>query len=1199
MPILLSQMNPSEPFIADDYLSPYDRYDQPARNELPDPILHRAERVALEDARRRRRRERLPQVAFRRLVLRRDTADLEEESDDVGDGTAGRHDPTHKVDLISTTPLHEAARLGAGDLVQFLLANGGDPNVKNGLARTALHTCAGGRTAEEDRLFEATGVSKKQTKKRMITGAESSVAEDDSLIGIRAPVIPDDVLELMRDPSPSTENDQRSNGGTNNNGGTLRMMGRFLVFRKAREEVNGDDEKVGMCDIKPDPDRLDAIVTERMDVALALLSWVNSDTCEGPSINAVDADGRTALHYAAELGRADVCMAILSNFGVMLTIVDDLGARTPCELAALRGHDHLAAQLEARALLYVDPFGLDDDLMDNMMEASSGDPDNPRARLVAPYKWFETTNLDGASEERTNRLMIARSKLMKAAAKYGGQAEVASSIPADVEKANLDVEKPDSESDDDCAQSALEVDNVIPSQSDTDDDGEKQAVRQSPTLEAGEWVGLQHRAGFHHFSRANPHAFGEKVTKTSRGDVAKAGGNEASSNGFRDLERMVNLVHDRDVERFMTLHKWDVTEAMRVFRSDPVEAFVSAGISLPDGRNKTSTLKTDSRFCQICYDADVDKSDWMQLRACGHAFCKDCLGDYVRNCANSKIPLHATSCPHHECDHGFSYRDMEDLLAGDLDVLKRITDASTEHFITSSSDYRFCTHPGCGGVVRRLPQPAFTRAGFGAQFLDYTGATCVAIDSQCEIGEAQTLTYEGVEDGNYSNCQSKVQPRKAHRFCFACGESVHWPLSCEKLDEWKDKMREEIGDVEGESTGADFNDLAQKMWLKANTRPCPMCNVPIEKNEGCNHMTCTNPSCLHEFCWICRKDWKLHGTSTGGFFRCNIWQEEDSESGRPNGVAPIPTHSDTAGLGEPDDQGYGTAIFSAREAWKKSQEMNRFLHHYSRYEAHGESSALERQMGDSVCTRLAPVVEAAVDFDGSPSFNFRGQGLSFVHAAFTELLECRSVLRHSYPFSYFRYLGSSSMSHRLPHLHRRRKEKLLFERLQSELETLTEQMSDIVARSHLRATQVQISFLTAGAAEKRLELSNLIFEIFREEKKEAAKIKHRHEADETSSPRPDAGRSGNQVPRIRNVNTLSELLTMHQRMTADNQFVGQDLNRALEGFLVRALDVEQQPPRRQEGARGDGVDGVQMWQCEQCTFMNSGGRSCAMCEGPR
>ena len=79
------------------------------------------------------------------------------------------------------------------------------------------------------------------------------------------------------------------------------------------------------------------------------------------------------------------------------------------------------------------------------------------------------------------------------------------------------------------------------------------------------------------------------------------------------------------------------------------------------------------------------------------------------------------------------------------------------------------------------------------------------------------------------------------------------------------------------------------------------------------------------------------------------------------------------------------------------------------------------------------------DFSGK-SVGILGAGLSFVHAAFKELLECRSVLQHSYPFSFFRYESLALKRHR--HGKRLWNEKTTFEQMQSELEMITEQMSD-------------------------------------------------------------------------------------------------------------------------------------------------------------
>ena len=52
-------------------------------------------------------------------------------------------------------------------------------------------------------------------------------------------------------------------------------------------------------------------------------------------------------------------------------------------------------------------------------------------------------------------------------------------------------------------------------------------------------------------------------------------------------------------------------------------------------------------------------------------------------------------------------------------------------------------------------------------------------------------------------------------FCFRCGELAHKPIDCEEAKKWIVKES-----AESENT----------MWLAANTKNCPKCEHPIEKN---------------------------------------------------------------------------------------------------------------------------------------------------------------------------------------------------------------------------------------------------------------------------------------------------------------------------------------------------------------------------------
>ena len=75
-------------------------------------------------------------------------------------------------------------------------------------------------------------------------------------------------------------------------------------------------------------------------------------------------------------------------------------------------------------------------------------------------------------------------------------------------------------------------------------------------------------------------------------------------------------------------------------------------------------------------------------------------------------------------------------------------------------------------------------------------------------------------------------PKCSTEICFKCRNNWHGDISCE------DALKEQFSGWAKEN-----------QFIKDNISFCPMCRTKIEKNAGCNHMTCQ--VCKYEFCWAC------------------------------------------------------------------------------------------------------------------------------------------------------------------------------------------------------------------------------------------------------------------------------------------------------------------------------------------------------------
>ena len=102
---------------------------------------------------------------------------------------------------------------------------------------------------------------------------------------------------------------------------------------------------------------------------------------------------------------------------------------------------------------------------------------------------------------------------------------------------------------------------------------------------------------------------------------------------------------------------------------------------------------------------------------------------------------------------------------------------------------------------------------------------CPHCDSYAQIqGE-----IEKYDSNNPLYQKSVLKCNNGHEFC-SCGRPLHENECFHDEKEFK-----ELVEIE-------------KM------KKCPKCGFLIKKIRGCNHMTCGNPICKYEFCWLCMKE---------------------------------------------------------------------------------------------------------------------------------------------------------------------------------------------------------------------------------------------------------------------------------------------------------------------------------------------------------
>ncbi|XP_014521929.1 probable E3 ubiquitin-protein ligase ARI7 [Vigna radiata var. radiata] len=288
--------------------------------------------------------------------------------------------------------------------------------------------------------------------------------------------------------------------------------------------------------------------------------------------------------------------------------------------------------------------------------------------------------------------------------------------------------------------------------------------------------------------------------------------------------------------------------------------------------------------------------------ACGHPYCHLCWAGYIGTSINDGPGCLVLRCPDPTCGAAVG-QDMINLLASHEDK-EKYDRYLLRSYIEDNKKTKWCPAPGCEYAV----------------------------------------TFDA-GSGNYD-----VSCLCSYGFCWNCTEEAHRPVDCGTVSKWILKNSAESENMN---------------WILANSKPCPKCKRPIEKNQGCMHMTCT-PPCKFEFCWLCLGAWSDHGERTGGFYACNRY-----EAAKQEGV-----YDETE---------------RRREMAKNS--LERYTHYYERW-ASNQSS---RQKALADLHQMQTVhIEKLSDTQCQPESQ-----LKFITEAWLQIVECRRVLKWTYAYGYY------------------------------------------------------------------------------------------------------------------------------------------------------------------------------------------------------
>ncbi|KAL2914277.1 hypothetical protein HK105_206223 [Polyrhizophydium stewartii] len=368
---------------------------------------------------------------------------------------------------------------------------------------------------------------------------------------------------------------------------------------------------------------------------------------------------------------------------------------------------------------------------------------------------------------------------------------------------------------------------------------------------------------------------------------------------------------------------WHKERLIESYMDDSDRVAAAAGVIM-DASKQPRPIAVPGFMCDICCN---DEDGLMSLAlSCGHRFCVDCYSHYVAMKIKEEGESRSISCAASGCKIIVDEMTVKSLV--DESTHEKYRELLMRTYVDDSPYLKWCPAPNC----------------------DYAVECKVRPDQLKEI--VPTVTC-----------------RCGFNFCFGCSLLNHQPSPCFLVKLWIKKC-------------ADDSETAN--WISANTKECIKCQTSIEKNGGCNHMTCRK--CKHEFCWVCLGPWSEHGTS---WYSCNRFEEK-------------------SGIDARDSQARSRAA------------LERYLHYFNRYDNHDKSAKLDKDLYEKTEKKMEEMQQSS---------ELSWIEVQFLSKAVEVLLQSRMTLKWTYCFAYYLVRNNNTQ---------------LFEDNQSDLEMAVEALSGLL-----------------------------------------------------------------------------------------------------------------------------------------------------------